>query len=100
MTITSRQSFERRLKRKGIRQPDVKSSNTAKLFEQFKGLDFCIWDKQEHTQRCIATNNGCCFNHAIGLPQKAQESKPLFDYEYEIYNALQQTRNIWIKKAT
>ena len=42
----------------------------------------------------------CCYNHSIGLPRKKDIPKPLFDYEKEIYDALQQTKYVWIKKAT
>lgn len=47
----------------------------------------------------------CCFNHIIGLPEKDGETKPIFDYEMEIYKYLQKGRtdesykHLWIKKA-
>jgi hypothetical protein len=107
MVITVKQSFERRLKRKGIQlgsQPTGKSNNNNNKLESFKGLDFWIWDKAEHEKRYNEwiQNNAlpCCFNHTIGLPRKNDVPKPLFDYEKEIYDALQETKYVWIKKAT
>lgn len=103
----SRQSFERRLKRKGI---GLKSSSSSQptdqvKLDQFKGLEFWIWDKAEHERKFNEWIQGdarrpCCLNHAIGLPRKNDVPKPLFDYEKEIYDALQQTKYVWIKKAT
>jgi hypothetical protein len=40
------------------------------------------------------------FNHAIGLPEKNGQPMPLFDYEQLLYDTLQSTKHIWIKKAT
>src|SRR5215211_6826177 len=107
MTIRVQQSFERRLKRKGI-QVDTYSSaanNSARL-ASFKELEFWIWDKAEHERKYNkwiqgdALRRPCCFNHSIGLPRKNDIPKPLFDYEKEIYDALLQIKYIWIKKAT
>lgn len=36
----------------------------------------------------------------MGLPVKNRIQKPLFDYEQIIYNTLEETKHIWIKKAT
>jgi hypothetical protein len=108
MTIRVQQSFERRLKRKGI-QVDTHSSaaaNKSAKLASFKGLDFWIWDKVEHERKYSewiqrdALRRPCCFNHLIGLPRKNDIPKPLFDYEKEIYDALRQTKYVWIKKAT
>ena len=49
----SRQSFERRLKRKGIQVDTLSSAavdKSAKL-ASFKGLEFWIWDKVEHERK-------------------------------------------------
>lgn len=107
MGRTSRLSFERRLKRKGI-QVDTHSSaaNKSAKLASFKGLEFWIWDKVEHERKYSewiqrdALRRPCCYNHSIGLPRKNDIPKPLFDYEKEIYDALQQTKYVWIKKAT
>jgi len=107
MTIRVQQSFERRLKRKGI-QVDTHSSaaNKSAKLASFKGSEFWIWDKAEHERKYNkwiqgdALRRPCCYNHSIGLPRKNDIPKPLFDYEKEIYDALQQTKYVWIKKAT
>jgi hypothetical protein len=36
----------------------------------------------------------------IGLPVKNSKKMPLFDYEQEIFDVLQVTKHVWIKKAT
>jgi hypothetical protein len=102
----SRQSFERRLKRKGIEMRSSSSQLTDQVkLDQFKGLEFWIWDKAEHERKFNEWIQGdakrpCCLNHAVGLPRKNIVPKPLFDYEKEISDALQQTKYVWIKKAT
>ena len=42
----------------------------------------------------------CCFNHAIGLPMKWDRLLPLFGWQKQIYDALEQYKHIWIKKST
>ena len=100
----TKQSFERRLKRKGIELRSSQLSDKSSKLDRFKGLEFWIWDKAEHERRFNEwIQRGlrpCCFNHAVMLPRKGDVPKPLFDYEKEIYDALQQTKYIWIKKAT
>src|SRR5215212_1715323 len=100
----TKQSFERILKRKGIELRSSQLSDKSSKLDRFKGLEFWIWDKAEHERRFNEwIQRGlrpCCFNHAVMLPRKGDVPKPLFDYEKEIYDALQQTKYIWIKKAT
>jgi hypothetical protein len=43
----------------------------SKLIEKLQDKPFWIWDKQQHKQEDIRTDGDCCFNHIIGLPQKA-----------------------------
>jgi hypothetical protein len=100
MVRTSRLSFERRLKRKGIALSVLSSTSKLSKLDQLKGLEFWIWDRGEHERRYKTNPGCCCFQHAIGLPQKNGALKPLFDYEKEIYDALQQTKYVWVKKAT
>jgi hypothetical protein len=104
MTIRVQQSFERRLKRKGIEFKSSQLGDKSNKLNRFKGLEFWIWDKAEHERRfnewIQRGLRSCCFNHAAGLPRKSDVPKPLFDYEKEIYDALQQTKYVWIKKAT
>jgi hypothetical protein len=49
---------------------------------------FWIWNIEEHKQQDIKTNRDCCFNHIIGLPQKNDPDKPLYDYEKIISDSL------------
>lgn len=65
---------------------------TAEQFELLKGLPFYSdWGNP---------GNISDFNHAIGLPQKEDRPMPLFDYEHLVFNALQNNKHLWIKKAT
>src|SRR3712207_5340496 len=72
-----------------------------------KGKPFYIWDRKAHKKeydrtKALYGKPRCCFNHIIpiGLPKKHDKSMPLFDYEKEIYDALDQHKHVWIKKAT
>jgi hypothetical protein len=56
--------------------------------------DFYCWDDTYLGKR------DCCFNHAIGLPEKDGVPKPLFDYELNIFELWERNQWIWIKKAT
>ena len=71
-----------------------------RFFEQFKSKPFWIWDKESHKRQHTISSGKCCFNHIIGLPVKNSIKMPLFDYEQEIFNELQFTKHLWIKKAT
>jgi hypothetical protein len=42
----------------------------------------------------------CCFNHAIGLPEKWGHELPLFAWQKQIYDALETKKHIWVKKST
>ncbi len=68
------------------------SGNKINNNNRFKGSKFWCDDKGNHVD--------CCFNHIIGLPLKGKEPKPIFDYEMQIYDALQERKVVWIKKAT
>jgi len=71
------------------------------LVKAVDGLPFWIWDKEEHRQRHAESNGRCCFNHAIpvGEPVKNGVKMPLFDYEQEVFDALESHRYIWVKKS-
>jgi hypothetical protein len=72
----------------------------AQCFEIFKGLPFWISDINEHKQHDIANNGNCCFNHVLGLPCKAGlEEKPIFDYEMQLVNALDNNKSVFVKKG-
>lgn len=41
----------------------------------------------------------CCFNHMVGLPVKKKQEMPIFDYELEIFDAIENNQHLWCKKA-
>jgi hypothetical protein len=61
---------------------------SAERFRIFKDLPFWISSIEEHKKADIANNGKCCFNHIIGLPKKDGIDKPIFDYEMQLVNAL------------
>ncbi len=78
-------------------------STRKELFERLQGKPFWIWDKQLHKLEDIKTDGDCCFNHIIGLPQKNETDKPMYDYEEIIFGNLvtnSNNKHLWIKKAT
>jgi hypothetical protein len=78
----------------------LESSLQTPFFERLQDKLFWIWDVEEHKQDDIRTNGDCCFNHIIGLPQKDGDDKPLFDYQQIIFDSLDHSKHLWIKKAT
>jgi hypothetical protein len=75
----------------------------SRLFELLQNKPFWIWNIVEHKQEDAKTNGDCCFNHIIGLPQKEETDKPLYDYQQIIFESLvaqNGNRHLWIKKAT
>jgi terminase large subunit-like protein len=63
-------------------------------------LPFWIWDQVKHRARYIETNGLCCFQHAIGLPEKDGRPMPLFDYEKILYDSLKESKYLFCVKAT
>jgi hypothetical protein len=94
--------YQRHLKRRQLQQQQRSSSNLSVL----RDLPFWIWDKEEHRQQATTTNENCCFNHVVGLPQKDKKEYPLFDYEKLLYDSLMsdddtfKDKHLWVKKAT
>jgi hypothetical protein len=41
----------------------------------------------------------CCFNHMIGMPKKNDEMHPLYDYELEFKDVIENNQHVWTKKA-
>ena len=83
-------------------ESELGSTNAAQ-FEVLKGLPFYSdWSKFDKKSNSDSNSiKGVWdFNHAIGLPEKNGEPMPLFDYEQTLFDALQQHRHVWIKKAT
>lgn len=72
----------------------------SKSFSRLRGLPFWIVDKQEHAREYDKSHGFCCFNHAIKLPEKPiGVPHPIYDYEIDIVNKLEQRKHLWIKKA-
>ena len=45
----------------------------------------------------------CCFNHAVGLPEKNGKAMGIFDYQLSWFNALMnnnETKYLWLKKSS
>jgi hypothetical protein len=82
-------------------QAEYQQSIDDKLVSLFSGKPFYCWEDKEH-------KDNCCFNHIIGLPVKDGREYPLFDYEQDIINMLEDTtapesmkhKHLWIKKST
>ena len=72
---------------------------SPEVLEELKGLPFWIWNKEEHRAIFNATSGNCCFNHCLGLPVKNNKEYPIFDFQKLIFDALENSQNIWIKKA-
>jgi hypothetical protein len=74
--------------------------------ELLQGLPFyCEWISPPNNDNNIRprpkNENGlCCFNHTIGLPKRDGNEYPLFDYEFQLFNALANHKYVWVKKAS
>jgi hypothetical protein len=71
----------------------------SRRFDIFRNKPFWIEDISEHKRADIASNGACCFNHIIGLPHKDNREHKIYDYELEVFNQLEQYKDIFIKKA-
>ena len=60
----------------------------SRLFGRLRNKSFWIWNIEEHKHEDARTNEDCCFNHIIGLPEKDGIDKPLYDYEKIIFDSL------------
>jgi hypothetical protein len=79
------------------REVKANSTNPTKgIFSLLKNKSFYCWRLED----CASSLGNKCFNHAIGLPVKAEVRHMLYDYEQMIYDLLQTDKRIWIKKAT
>jgi hypothetical protein len=89
-----------------LRQQQGTVTTSSSSLHILQGKPFWIWDKQEHLRLAQETNEGCCFNHIVGLPSKDNKEYPLFDYEKSLYDALMSTdgsfkdKHLWVRKAT
>lgn len=81
----------------------------------FQNCPFWLWlEPKEHEREFQRTHGKCCFWHIIGEPEKehligrdanGQEiienlKHPMMEYEKEWYDAMQENRYLWVKKAT
>ncbi len=83
-----------------LRETNQKTAR-SEFFSRLRGLPFWIADKQEHAKEFDKSHGFCCFNHAIKLPEKPiGVPLPIFDYELDIINKLEQGKHVWIKKAS
>jgi hypothetical protein len=81
-----------------LRAAQQQTSSSSSL-SVLRGLPFWIWDKVEHRQQAGATKGNCCILHVLGLPIKNGKPFPIFDFQKEIFDSLENSQNIWIKKA-
>jgi hypothetical protein len=82
---------------------ETATQQQSNLAERLQNKPFWIWNVEEHRQEYIKTNGECCFNHIIGLPQRAGQYMPMYDYEKIIFDYLvtnSYSIHLWIKKAT
>ena len=77
--------------------PLIQNSEYLSIFQD---KPFWIWDKEKHRQEFIKSNGNCCFNHIIGLPVKNSVEHPIYKYELDVVDKIENNRNIWIKKAS
>jgi hypothetical protein len=89
----------KQLKRKLQEHQSFTDSKSYQVLEKFSDKPFWIWNREEHYKKAVETNSKCCFNHLIGLPKLDGIDKPMFPYEQELYDALQNYRDICIKKS-
>ncbi len=75
-------------------------SELSFIIDLIKAKPFWIWDQVSHKKEYILNNGNCCFNHIIGLPSKNGIKQPMFEYEKIVNDILQESKHVWIKKAT
>lgn len=86
-------------KQKELQQRDsYNESEEAKAFtSSCHGLPFYRWDlmsnddEKLHSELAAKSNNTCCFNHKIGLPQKNGVKHSLYPYEHLIFRVNEAT---------
>lgn len=101
-----------------VKQQNSKTDRLNSDISVFRDKPFWIWDSEEHRIAYSQSNGTCCFNHIIGLPEKDHligkntlpdgtvqyitENKvhPLYDFQKEILDALENFRYIFLLKAT
>jgi hypothetical protein len=69
------------------------------VLSTFLDMPFWIWDPFTHRKQHATEGGYCCFNHVLSLPNKDGVSYPLFRFQKIIFDILEQSQNVWIKKA-
>jgi hypothetical protein len=81
-----------------LRQRQLTETSSSNL-SVLRGKVFWHSEKQQHTEEYIRTNGQCRANHVLGLPIKNGKEFPIFDFQKQIFDSLENSQNIWIKKA-
>jgi hypothetical protein len=102
--ILINQSFEKRAKRLGLLITSSSDQSSAisesQLIGQFYNCDFWRWDLSIDKHRTLYRDDKCgCFNCLIKWPIKNRIEHPLYSWQQEIFDALQQHKLIAILKA-
>ena len=56
----------------------------ADLLSKFRGLQFWNFNREDHRDQAIRTNNWCCFNHAIRLPMRDNKQCQLHPLQQDL----------------
>jgi hypothetical protein len=97
-SLTVKQSFERRAKQLGL-STELASDIDKEHLEEFRDTEFWIWNQKLHEEEFNRTNGKCCFNHKVKLPVKNNVTHPIYQWQREIFDALQQHKLLAILKA-
>ena len=88
----------------GSTTPEIVTSQSYEVeqhLDRLRNIPFWIWDRTLHKKHVRAVGErDCCFNHAIGLPEKWDRFLPIFDWQKMLYDTLLEHKHIWIKKST
>jgi hypothetical protein len=68
-------------------------------FSRLRGLPLWIWDQEQHSAKYDKDKPFCCHVHALGLPQKNGTPKPLFSWQRDIIETLEQHKYLIWKKS-
>lgn len=80
-----------------VRRPYPHYNTTSPLLETidnpFLGKEFYCGDTAFNGIR------DCCLNHCLGMPRKNDQVYPLYDYELEFKDVIENNQHVWVKKA-
>ncbi|HEY1248915.1 MAG TPA: hypothetical protein VGE97_08010 [Nitrososphaera sp.] len=72
-------------------------------FDKLRDLPFWIRSKEDHATAYKQSKPFCCFNHAVGLPEKNGRVMGIFDYQMSWFDTLMTdtgSKYFWLKKST